>query len=216
MGLGSTLKKAVKGVTKALNPETIFNAGVSILGDVLGNRANEKAQKDQQEFDLKMWNLQNEYNTPANQVARLRAAGLNPNLFYGQGNVGNATSAPTTQAVRYSYDFAKAIDKAALAEQVKNMRVQNENLLAQNRNINATTRSIDLENELKVRDLELYRKYGLLPRGSLPQQVVKYGKDLLDGFPRYSLDTLNWFMKMFVDKNYHKNSWSDIVVHDRK
>lgn len=40
-------------------------------------------QNDQQ---LKMWNLQNEYNSPSAQVQRLRDAGLNPALVYGNGN----------------------------------------------------------------------------------------------------------------------------------
>lgn len=34
---------------------------------------------------LEDWNLQNEYNSPAAQMARLKAAGLNPNLVYGSG-----------------------------------------------------------------------------------------------------------------------------------
>lgn len=41
-------------------------------------------------YNLDLWNKQNEYNTPAAQMARMREAGLNPNLFYGQGTSGNA------------------------------------------------------------------------------------------------------------------------------
>lgn len=35
---------------------------------------------------LQMWNRQNEYNSPAAQMQRLREAGLNPALVYGNGN----------------------------------------------------------------------------------------------------------------------------------
>lgn len=47
--------------------------------------------------DLEMWNKQNEYNNPANQMQRLTAAGLNPNLVYGSGSItGNTVgSAPS-------------------------------------------------------------------------------------------------------------------------
>lgn len=41
------------------------------------------------------WREQAEYNTPANQMARYRAAGLNPNLIYGEGqstSAGNMSS----------------------------------------------------------------------------------------------------------------------------
>jgi len=42
----------------------------------------EKMTKQQNEWTLDMWNKANEYNTPLNQVQRLREAGLNP-LYYG-------------------------------------------------------------------------------------------------------------------------------------
>lgn len=42
-----------------------------------------------------MWNLQNEYNAPAQQMERLKLAGLNPNLMYGMGkSAGGNTSGP--------------------------------------------------------------------------------------------------------------------------
>lgn len=41
-------------------------------------------QNIQQQWD--MWNATNDYNSPVNQMKRYRAAGLNPNLIYGQSN----------------------------------------------------------------------------------------------------------------------------------
>jgi len=41
--------------------------------------------------DVQMWDRQNEYNSPPQQMARLKAAGLNANLVYGNGTVGNTT-----------------------------------------------------------------------------------------------------------------------------
>lgn len=38
-----------------------------------------------------LFDYQNAYNTPAKQMERLKSAGLNPALMYGQGNTGNAT-----------------------------------------------------------------------------------------------------------------------------
>lgn len=40
------------------------------------------------------WTKQNEYNSPAAQMARLKAAGLNPNLVYGAGATAMASSQP--------------------------------------------------------------------------------------------------------------------------
>lgn len=47
------------------------------------------------EREKEMWNMQNFYNSPAEQMKRYADAGLNPNLIYGQGTSGNATSSPS-------------------------------------------------------------------------------------------------------------------------
>lgn len=68
------------------------------------NEANRQLAQYEWNRNLEMWNLQNQYNSPAAQMQRFKQAGLNPNLIYGQGNAGNATtlprySAPTMQPV---------------------------------------------------------------------------------------------------------------------
>lgn len=68
--------------------------GGGIISQYMANRANRKLQKQAQDYELQMWHLQNEYNSPSSQMQRLKDAGLNPNLMYGEGNVGNATSFP--------------------------------------------------------------------------------------------------------------------------
>lgn len=74
---------------------TIGTGLMGFQGQRETNRANERIAKNAQNFDLKMWNLQNEYNAPRSQMARLKEANLNPNLIYGSGNVsGNISSAP--------------------------------------------------------------------------------------------------------------------------
>ena len=94
----------------------VIAGGASLLGSALGfgsqkktNKANMELAKYQNEWqtqenekayqrNLQMWNLQNEYNSPTQQMARLRSAGLNPNLVYGSGVTGNSTgSAPQYQ-----------------------------------------------------------------------------------------------------------------------
>lgn len=62
------------------------------------------AQANQHEID--MWNLQNEYNTPAAQMKRYQDAGLNPDLIYQQGNNGNASSAPGVHQPQFSMSNA--------------------------------------------------------------------------------------------------------------
>lgn len=47
---------------------------------------NEKMMHRQREWALSDWQMQNQYNSPAAQMARLKEAGLNPNLVYGGGS----------------------------------------------------------------------------------------------------------------------------------
>lgn len=76
-----------------------------LLGGYLNYKYNQNLASQQNQYNLDMWNLQNEYNSPAAQMRRFEEAGLNPALMYGQGNAGNATSAPqmvTPKAPDYS------------------------------------------------------------------------------------------------------------------
>lgn len=106
-----------------------------------------QAQWQQQENEkayqrsLKMWNLQNEYNSPTQQMARIRAAGLNPNLVYGNGVTGNSAgstpqyepakfNAPTMQAYRgWNLGISDATSQylayRTVKAQVDNMEAQN-------------------------------------------------------------------------------------------
>lgn len=70
-----------------------ITAGASLIGGLFGNRSRKRESARQREWAEDMWNRQNAYNTPANQMQRLKDAGLNPALMYGQGNVGNAEKA---------------------------------------------------------------------------------------------------------------------------
>lgn len=87
-----------------------ISAGASIIGGLLGksssdsasrtnlqinreNQAwNEKMMDKQNAWNLAQWNRENEYNSAAQQVARYRAAGLNPYLMMQNGSAGSASS----------------------------------------------------------------------------------------------------------------------------
>lgn len=59
-------------------------------------------QREQQQianaFNLDMWQREMDYNTPKNQMERLKDAGLNPGLMYSQGTTGNTTGSPAFHA----------------------------------------------------------------------------------------------------------------------
>lgn len=71
----------------------IVGAAGAIGGSMASNMGSRKQQKRAQGYNVANWDTQNAYNHPSQQMARLREAGLNPNLIYGTSQsaaVGNA------------------------------------------------------------------------------------------------------------------------------
>lgn len=64
------------------------------------NRINARDDYERQKRDaLEFWHMQNEYNSPANQMKRYEEAGLNPRLIYGQQNLGGHVSVPDLKTI---------------------------------------------------------------------------------------------------------------------
>lgn len=80
-----------------------------VAGGILAHESSKKLQKwehlnnqslmrDQFSNNVEMWNMQNAYNTPSEQMKRMRDAGLNPALMYGGKGGGMAGNAPNQPA----------------------------------------------------------------------------------------------------------------------
>lgn len=69
----------------------LIGSAASGLGAIGQNRRNRKAQARAFKYNKDMFDYMNTYNTPIKQMERLKEAGLNPALMYGQGTTGNAT-----------------------------------------------------------------------------------------------------------------------------
>lgn len=61
---------------------------------------NEQVMQWQRDNALADWNMQNEYNSPEKQMERLKKAGLNPNLVYGNGATAQSDSMPRSTEAR--------------------------------------------------------------------------------------------------------------------
>lgn len=87
---------------------------------------NNKALMDmQQKFDRGMFDYSNAYNTPAAQMRRLKQAGLNPALMYGQGTTGNTNaSMPTADTIPTTFNGAEIAQSAASGAQMSVMNSQ--------------------------------------------------------------------------------------------
>lgn len=62
----------------------------NIVSTLITNASNRAMQREANEFNRQMWLEQTEYNSPSNQIARLKGAGLNPNLANGEPNQAGA------------------------------------------------------------------------------------------------------------------------------
>lgn len=104
---------------------SVVGAVGSLAGNALSSGANanlnkknrewqEKMYETQHQRNIELWNMQNAYNTPVEQVKRLREAGLNPNLMYGNGSAStgladsvSSADVPGTPGT-IPYDFSQA------------------------------------------------------------------------------------------------------------
>lgn len=114
----------------------VIAAGIGLAGQLLNsgiqggmNRAtrkwNERMYGQQRKDALADWAMQNEYNSPLQQMARLKAAGLNPNLVYNNGATHSAQAVQKSDMKQWSpqapqFDFGQIIDQYLGTQQRQN------------------------------------------------------------------------------------------------
>ena len=115
-------------------------------GQQSANKTNIQLAQQSREHDVNMWNQQNQYNTPQQQMQRLTEAGLNPHLMYGQGNTGNAASpqkAPVPQ-VENELSSLSQMSLAPVISMYQDWRVKNAQIENLNANADATRQNATL------------------------------------------------------------------------
>lgn len=92
------------------------------MGDYSTAAYNYLMKQQEQAYNLELWNLMNEYNTPSAQMQRYQDAGLNPNLIYSQQNVASAPQGASSATFRPSGSMNKGVQSGLQAiGQVMNM-----------------------------------------------------------------------------------------------
>lgn len=147
----------------------IIGAGASLLGGLINN---EYAQsKSDQQWDRMnyMQDKMNAYNAPTAQMARLRAAGLNPNLVYANGGavmqsaLGNAPNPPNTapidtqgvlQMVQTIVGAMLEKDKIQAQKDMQSQQIQSNQDIAEARN--TTTKEVtEMNNKSSERNVDV-------------------------------------------------------------
>lgn len=155
---GRLIRNNPDGTSKDLMDNTTVNKiPKSVYWSLMANQSN-------QMFSEKMWNAQNEYNTPFNQSQRLKAAGLNPYLaMQNDGSIGMAGSANTPSGsvdmTSGSVDASLAASRSQLIGSLGNTFqsaysniVQNKIASAQADKLKAETDFQKIENQFAIAD----------------------------------------------------------------
>lgn len=175
----------------------LIGIGGSLLGGLFNsksqsqaNATNLKISREQREWNEKMWNKNNAYNTPLAQMQRYAAAGLNPNLIYGQGTSGVSSSpaqgvdAPTVRP-NWHLDTQMVGQAMQIASQIK----VNDSVAEKNIQDAALARS-----QAALADANRSRVVALLP---YEQEDFDY-RNAISGFAarkqydRYGREVLGW------------------------
>lgn len=163
----------------------------------------EKMYQRQREDSLADWTMQNNYNSPEAQMARLRTAGLNPNLVYNNGAAHAADAVRSSDTGNYRpeaprMDFAHAAangigqyyDMQIKDATIQNLKQQGENLQADNllkkaQTLATTAQAGKTTVDQKTGEFDLYMK-GLLKNFSYEAARLGVAKQKAD--ITYTLD----------------------------
>ncbi len=107
----------------------------------------------QSQWNREQWDIQNEYNLPANQMQRLRDAGLNPNLIYGNGAAGGQAG-KIDQATMPKYNPARA-NYSHLPVNIPDMLGQYQNFKLKNAQIDNVEAQTRVAKEKALTEMEL-------------------------------------------------------------
>lgn len=132
---------------------------------------------------IAMWHMQNAYNSPAEQMKRFGAAGLNPHLIYGQGNSGNASGMPQYQAPNLQYRYAAPAYGGAVASIIptlmavgtwmQNMKLSEVEIEAKKTNVEKAEQLIEYLNQRNPKEIQaLENKLSLFPYQKDAQQYA--------------------------------------------
>ena len=143
-------------------------AGGSLVNGLLQgsqNRANRKFQEREnqkaRDYNSMMWEKNNAYNDPSEQMARLEKAGINPHLAYSQGGVMNTSSSPASSNASSmpegrapQLDVNAMLNARLLGEQINNIKADTAKKEAEANNIGTDTVGKTLQNGITTKVLE--------------------------------------------------------------
>lgn len=109
-GVGSLLgfSSNLANSKRAIRAQAAENEKIRQYNSALASRQNQ--------WNIDQWNRENVYNTPAAQMARMKAAGLNPDLAYGQQNLSAVSPQMTAGDSSPVQDFSGIANRQTIGD----------------------------------------------------------------------------------------------------
>ena len=135
---------------------SLGSSSMGLFGRKKQRKHEEEMARQQRDWNYRMWKEQNAYNSPEAQMQRLKDAGLNPHLLYGQGvagATGQADSVPSYQQAD-SINTLEGFDPFGKFMQFANLQGQNALRAAQAHQAEQNTKNLATKNQIDLISLE--------------------------------------------------------------
>ena len=143
---------------------SLIAAGASLAANVINNQR-----------IMRNFYENRHYNTPAAQMGRFRAAGLNPNLIYSQTN--ESDSPPTTSAADLSA-LGNIPSELSQYQDIKKSKAEVNNLEKANQQIDKQIEQIVLDNILRQKEIDWFDIKNTADLDLIKAQAAKTKKDI--------------------------------------
>lgn len=166
-----------------------IGAGATIGSNLLGNVFNSIANNTNYRNAVKLWNMQNEYNAPINQVRRLKEAGLNPALMYNNAASGGSASSMTPPQVQYNSPLNGVLDKIGALLQLKQQAATIDKTQQETKNAELSGYGQELQNKLAQQSYDFNNSFNPLRINSLSvdndiKTIEKQSKEIAYNFDK--------------------------------
>lgn len=182
-----------------------FSSVGRVLNDITGvsdsTAQQRKMAQEQNAYNTYMWNLANQYNTPAAQLARMKEAGIdiNPTSYaLGTGNLSNTAGtvtassgfvgSPAGNPISMAMGVAQGITGIKEAKQrIENMKEQNINLMEQGNIMFNQIEGSRLQNEINRHNLQYARQHGtpVMSMPSIDASLASAGNEIYAGAKKF-------------------------------
>lgn len=195
---------------------SLILAGGNLASGLLSGAASKSAAKAQYRYNMKLLQYQNAYNAPAAQMERLKEAGLNPMLVYGNGSVVGNTSGSghgvsvtpadysgvgraAGQAAEMLYKRAKMNQDVQLGQaQIDQVKANTAAVAASILNTEAATKKLSAETNSVLYNLGLARSRGVRD-GSMNsyEGLLSFGEKIGSGMAKRHIENESFNRKFF-------------------